>query len=95
MKGKKTGGRKAGTPNSTTKELRERINSFLSDNWQSIQLDFNAIQPRERLIFYERLLSYALPKYTAEEEAETYEPIKIIFLETASNSVQKKEDTIK
>lgn len=91
---KKTGGRKKGTPNAITKELRERINAFLSDNWHSIQSDFNALQPRERLMFYERLLSYALPKYTAEEEAETYEPVKIIFIDPASNSVQKKEATV-
>lgn len=61
-KGKKTGGRQKGTPNEVTKELRERVSNFLSDNWSLIESDFKELEPKDRLIFYERLMSYGLPK---------------------------------
>jgi len=61
-KGKKTGGRKKGTPNEVTQELRERVLFFLSDNWSLIQSDFKKLEPKDRFIFYERLMSYGLPK---------------------------------
>ena len=61
-KGKKTGGRKKGTPNEVTKDLRERVSNFLTDNWSLIESDFKKLEPKERLIFYERLMSYGLPK---------------------------------
>lgn len=55
-------GRKKGVPNKITQDLRERITAFLDDNWTSIEKDFKAIPPRERLMFYEKLMSYAVPK---------------------------------
>lgn len=61
-KGKKTGGRVKGTPNEVTKELRERVSTFLSDNWSLIESDFKQLEPKDRLIFYERVMSYGLPK---------------------------------
>lgn len=97
MKGKKTGGRKVGTPNATTKELRERINTFLDDNWHLIQSDFEALQPRERLNFYERLMSYRLHKPLPQTEVVENKPIgirEIVFIEPASNYMQKKEATV-
>ncbi len=61
-KGKKTGGRSKGTPNEVTKDMRERISNFLSDNWSLIESDFKKLEPKERLMFYEKLMSYGLPK---------------------------------
>jgi hypothetical protein len=63
LKGKpKTGGRKANTPNKITSELREKISSFLSNNWDTIAKDFDNAPPKDRLLFYEKLLQYVLPK---------------------------------
>ncbi len=63
VKGKvKTGGRNANTPNKITSELRIRINNFLSDRWDSIEADFDKLQPKDKLIFYEKLLQFALPR---------------------------------
>jgi hypothetical protein len=42
--------------------LRTRINNFLSDNWERIVEDFEQLEPKERLVFYERLMQYGLPK---------------------------------
>ncbi len=62
-RGKKTGGRTKGTPNEVTKELRERVSNFLSDNWSLIESDFKKLAPKDRIVFYERILSYGLPKF--------------------------------
>ncbi len=62
MERSKTGGRIAGTPNKVTGTMRTNINNFLAENWEQVQADFKALEPKERLIFYERLMSYGLPK---------------------------------
>ena len=63
----KTGGRVAGTPNKLTSELRERINGFLNDNWNNLQSEFEGLEPKDKLMFYERLLQYGLPKLQSTE----------------------------
>lgn len=63
--GKKTGGKKKGSKHIITMQLRERIDNFLNDNWQQVQEDFDKLQPKERLLLYERLLNYILPKMQA------------------------------
>ena len=55
-------GRPTGSPNKTTGTLRQQINDFLNDNWQKMQTDFEALEPKDRLIFYEKLMQYGLPK---------------------------------
>ncbi len=62
-KGKKTGGRTKGTPNEVTKELRERISTFLSDNWSLMESDFQKLEPKDRYKFYKEIMSYGLPKF--------------------------------
>jgi len=59
---RKYGGRVAGTPNRLTAELREKINSFLSDKWSDIEKDFDALPAKDKLAFYEKLLQFALPR---------------------------------
>lgn len=61
-KGVKTGGREAGTPNKLTSDLRERISDFLNDNWEQIEKDFQTIEPEKRVLLFEKLLSFTLPK---------------------------------
>lgn len=58
---KKTGGRKAGTPNKATKELREQVSAFLSKNWSQVQKEFSKLEPKDKLLFIEKLLKYAVP----------------------------------
>lgn len=62
--GKKTGGRKKGTPNKTTTLGKDVIVSLLSDYSASglMATDFAALEPKDRLIIAERLMQYALPK---------------------------------
>jgi hypothetical protein len=65
-KGIKTGGREVGTPNHNTAEIRNLINQFISNNWESVQTDFDKLEPKDRLQFYERLMQYAVPKIQAQ-----------------------------
>ena len=54
-------GRTKGTPNRTTKQLRESITSFLDNNFQRLENDFELLTPRDRIKFYCDLLQYGLP----------------------------------
>jgi hypothetical protein len=55
-------GRTKGSPNRTTKQLRESIASFLDNNFQRLENDFELLPPRDRIKFYCDLLQYGLPK---------------------------------
>ncbi|HVA98479.1 MAG TPA: hypothetical protein VNG53_06255 [Bacteroidia bacterium] len=55
-------GRPKGSTNKVTADLRKKINDFLSDNWKLLQNDFITLEPKDRWQFYEKLLSYGLPK---------------------------------
>jgi len=55
-------GRKPGTPNKTTAEIRLLIQSFIENNLPKLQADFDMLDPQERLMFIERLLKYILPR---------------------------------
>ena len=61
MMRKKTGGRKAGTPNKFNRDFREQISSFIEKNWCKVQIDFDSLQPKERIQFIEKLLKYTTP----------------------------------
>ena len=63
-KRKKTGGRKAGTPNKVTQVSKEALASMLSSYIDSGQMgdDFQLIEPKERLMIAEKMMQYLLPK---------------------------------
>lgn len=56
------GGRKKGTPNKTTADLRTSINNLIADNWEQVQKDLNALEPKNRLMFIEKILRYVVPQ---------------------------------
>ncbi len=62
-KRKKNGGRQKGVPNKTSKELKDFIKQFISDNLDTMQADFKSkrMHPRDRLTFIEKLLKYVVP----------------------------------
>jgi Family of unknown function (DUF5681) len=61
-------GRKKGAPNRTTEQLRSLIQSFIEDNWQRVQKDFDSMKPNERLSFLNSLLRFVLPEPTSFEK---------------------------
>ena len=79
--GKKFGGRKKGTPNKDTKQLREKIEALLTDNWEQINEDLKEVTPKERIDAYTKLLEYSVPKLNRTElkgENSRFTPITII-----------------
>jgi len=81
--GKKFGGREQGTPNKLTKELREAINNFLTDNIKEIQKNFDLLEPKDKLYFIEKILSYTLPKMQSISTPDLKQP-KIIEFKNVS-----------
>lgn len=67
MKGKKTGGRKEGTPNKTTSEVRPILSRTVVSYLTSEQFvkDVAALDPKDRLVIMEKYASYVLPKLQA------------------------------
>jgi hypothetical protein len=64
---KKTGGRTKGTPNKVTIDLRTWINELLDSNRQQIVKDLSKLEPQQRVMIFEKLLSYSLPKLQSVE----------------------------
>jgi len=56
-------GRPKGSANKLNSDLREKINNFLNDNWENIQGDFDNLEAKEKLMFFEKLLQYSLPRF--------------------------------
>jgi hypothetical protein len=55
-------GRPKGAKNKVGVELRELINQFLFDEFNTIVKDFHKLRPREKVKVYIDFLQYGLPK---------------------------------
>jgi hypothetical protein len=58
----KTGGRTKGTPNRTTKELKEMIHNIVEVQLDTIEEDLQDLDPKDRLNILLKLVEYVLPK---------------------------------
>jgi len=58
-------GRPAGSANKVTRNMRERINSFLKENFDVVTKDFKKLDPKDKLLFYTKLLAFGLPSLKA------------------------------
>lgn len=88
-------GRPKGTPNKVTTDLRQWITNFLEDNRKQIQKDWKALEPKERITLFEKLLKYSLPtlqatSLTTDFEKLTDEQLDTI-IENLKNSMYGKE----
>lgn len=75
-------GRPKGSQNKVSAELRERLTAFVENHWEQVEADFDALEPKERLQFFEKLLSYTLPKLQSvkhEADTDTAVPTITIF----------------
>lgn len=64
MKGQKTGGRKAGTPNKANGRMRELLSSIVNDYFESEKMkdDIALLKPKDRVEIMEKLAAYVVPK---------------------------------
>jgi len=61
-KGIKTGGRKKGTPNKVTSNLREWLEKLINKNRLQIEKDIKSLEPKDRLQVLEKFMQYTTPK---------------------------------
>ncbi|HEV7332337.1 MAG TPA: DUF5681 domain-containing protein [Flavisolibacter sp.] len=59
-------GRKPGSTNKSTAQLREIVNNFLSDNFEAVAESFKSLPAKDKVKAYVDLLQYGLPKLQAE-----------------------------
>ncbi len=78
--GRKTGGRKAGTPNKVSGAIRKAISNAIDGYYTSEQFisDLSALKPVERVTAMEKLAQYALPKLQSTTLDATVEKRKTI-----------------
>ncbi len=60
-KGNKLGGRKPGSKNKTTEEIRGKFSELLENNLETIQQDLDKLEPEERLRILLSLSKFVLP----------------------------------
>ena len=58
-------GRPVGTSNKSTNKLRDWITEFLEDNKDRIKEDWLLLEPKDRIVLFEKLLKYSLPTLQA------------------------------
>lgn len=64
---KKTGGRQKGTPNKAPTPVKSIITNILTEYSNSglMELDFNSLDPKDRMAIAEKLSQYVMPKIQA------------------------------
>jgi len=87
MKGSKTGGRKPGSVNKTTSEMKEWVNGLVSKNQKQIVKDLKLLEPKDRVMLFERLLQYVIPK--ANNVNVSFDQLTDRELETIVDSLSK------
>lgn len=62
-KGKKSGGRRKGTPNKATVEIKDKIAAFLNEySQEQMTIDLKELRPLERLKMFTSLVEFIVPK---------------------------------
>ena len=78
-------GRPKGSLNRTTTELKEIINSFISNNLENLQSDFDKLEPVKRFEVLDKMLRYVLPN----KVEQTRENGKELFSDLSDEEIQK------
>jgi hypothetical protein len=93
MKSVKTGGRKKGTPNKVTTQLKEFISDLLlsySDN--QMKQDMEQLTPKERVELFYKMSQYVIPKVKAIDQIEDNDEDKVktlVFIGYKENEERK------
>jgi len=75
-KGFKTGGRKHGTPNKVTKDLKEWITKIITSQQATIEKDFKTLEAKDRIMLFEKLLSYVVPRKQSIDVSQEYKELE-------------------
>jgi len=78
-------GRKKGTPNKNTKEIREAFKNLIELNLEQMQKDLKELEPKDRLKMIIDLSTFVIPKLKQTELSidndTTFTPVQITFEE--------------
>jgi hypothetical protein len=85
------GGRKPGKPNKATKDLRQWISGFIESQTDQIQKDWNQLEPKDRIVMFERLLKYFLPTLQATSLTTDFEKLSDEQLDQIIAELQKNQ----
>jgi len=89
---KKFGGRKAGEPNKSTKEIRDLLKAFLEKEIESLSQTFSLIKgPEKRLELLIKILPFVVPK-AQEITLEMLSDYKLDFLVETLKNEQEREN---
>ena len=66
-------GRPKGVPNKITLNLRQWISKFLDDNREQLLKDWEQLEPKERIVLFEKLLKYTIPTLASVQVESEYE----------------------
>ncbi len=72
-------GRPKGSPNKTVEEVRGLVQQFVENNLETLQADFEQLEPKDRLLFIERLLKHVLPSPIASLEQLSEQDLDILL----------------
>lgn len=90
-KREKTGGRKRGTLNHTTTELRNLFAGFVSANISTLQSDFDKLEPKERLHFMDKMARLIMPPPVDDLQKLSEEDLDRIILKLKSTHHEQAE----
>jgi len=76
MRGTKTGGRQAGTPNKLTNEVRQTLKNIFSRELEALPAHLDSLPPQSRIDFLIKIAPYVLPKVEAVTQT-SGEPLQI------------------
>ncbi|PTB96324.1 hypothetical protein C9994_07930 [Marivirga lumbricoides] len=85
-----------GVPNKATSELREKISTILTDQWENVLSDLQSLSPKDRIDVWLRLLEYSIPKLQRNEiiDATTIEAMAMMTPEQRRIEILKLKSQI-
>lgn len=84
-------GRPKGSPNKATKDLRQWINGFIESQTDQIQQDWQQLEPKDRIVLFEKLLKYSLPTLQATNLTTDLEKLSDEDLDRIVNEILNKQ----
>ncbi len=79
------GGRAAGTPNKVTGTLKNWITDLINCNRLQMEKDLKRLDPKDRLMFLEKMMQYVIPKQAAQQVKLDFESLTDEQLEDIIN----------
>lgn len=70
-------GKPKGAVNKTTREIKEIITKFLSNNIEKIETDYHKLDPKDKFMVLDKMLKFVIPTKVEETELTKY-PTKFI-----------------